>query len=134
MIRVENRTHRRLEMKLSAGVAIVSSILGFLAWKPEFQCRTQDASAQGMKLFSNRPIPEGSDVKLWVSVPNDTRKKALKLRGRVCWAASHDVRGAFLAGVCLASQPARSVTAWKKLIYERVRKDYRDPIPVGVIQ
>ena len=121
-------------MKLSAGVAIVSNILGFLVWKPQFQCRTQDASAQGLKLFSNRPIPEGSDVKLWVSVPDDTRKKALRLRGRVCWAAAQDDRGEFLAGVCLDPQPAPSVTVWKKLIYERVRKDYRDPMPVGVTQ
>lgn len=122
---IENRTQRRLETELSAGVVIISRMLDFLVMKPQFQCVTQDVSISGMKLVADRPFREGAAVRLHVVLLENEKNKALKLRGRVCW-ANQSSEGKFFAGIRLDPRPQRAVAVWAETIRQRVRAHFRN--------
>ena len=128
-IRVENRTHRRLEIQMAAGIAVVSGFFGRFIRRPMIQCLIRDVSVQGLKLFVDRPIPEGVALKLWVTLPEDTKNEPLHLRGRVCWAAAQSGGGGYLAGIRLEAKPGRGVSVWQETIRERIRAQFRRAIP-----
>ena len=133
---VVRRGMPRLEMKLEAGVAVVSSMLGRFTREPQFQCATKDVSVEGMKLVSDIPIPERKVVKLWVTLPGDGGvDKNLELHGRVRWALIEAATGRFLAGIHLAAFPRSAVAVWAMAIGERVREQFSIPInqPVPVV-
>ena len=116
-----------------AGISIVSGILDRFVRKPQFRCVTRDVSLRGMKLLSERPIPEGASVKLWVTLPDEGKDKDLTLRGRVCWATAQSVAGKFFAGVSLDARPGRAMAVWMEKIREKIRKNFQNAIPAGVI-
>jgi PilZ domain len=127
---IENRTQRRLETELSAGVIIISRMLDYLVLKPQFQCITQDVSIGGMKLLADRPLREGTTVRLHVVLSENEKDKALKLRGRVCW-ANQGSEGKFFAGIRLDHRPQRAVAVWAETIRQRVRAHFRNLILAG---
>jgi hypothetical protein len=120
MILVENRTHRRLDIAIHAGVSAVSGFLGRFCWKPKFQCVTSNVSIQGMKLLVTQPIEKGASVKLWVTLPEAKKSGTIRLLGRVCWVTPHSVPGQFVAGIRLGDRPARAVAIWAESIRERI--------------
>jgi hypothetical protein len=134
MIRIENRTHRRIEMEIPAGVAVVSSFLGHFIRRPQFRCVTKDVSVRGMKLVSDHPIPEGATVKLWVTGPDAGKTATWSLRGRVCWAITQSKGARFLAGIRLDDQPAAAMAVWTEAIREQIREHFRSPVPVVATQ
>lgn len=123
---VENRTHRRLDAAINAGVSAVSGFLGRFCWKPQFQCVVSNVSIQGMKLLATQPIQEGADVKLWVTLPEAEKSGTIRLLGRVCWAMPHSVPGQFVAGIRLGDRPTRSVAIWAESIRERICAQFRN--------
>ena len=119
-------------MELLAGISIVSGILGHVC-KPQFHCVTRDVSLRGMKLLSDRSIPEGASVKLWVTLPDEGKDKDLTLRGRVCWSTARSVAGKFFAGVSLDTRPGSSGAMWMETIREKIRMTFQNVIPTGAI-
>lgn len=105
----------------------MSSVLDHLILKPQFQCRTRDVSVQGMKVVLDRPLPEGADVKLWITLP-DAGESELKLRGRVCWAKTPSVTGEWLAGIRLDHSSTQPDGIWAKTIRSRIREHYHQAI------
>jgi len=100
--------------------------------KPAIHCFTRDVSVQGLKLLSDRPIPEGAAVKLWVTLPEAGTTEPLTLWGRVCWAAEQTGGAGFLAGIRLEAKPERYVRVWQETIRERIRAQFRKAIPAEV--
>ena len=125
--KVARRRMPRLEMKLEAGVAVVAKMLGRLSWNPQFYCATRDVSVRGMKLVSDRRIPERKVVRLWVTLP-EHEGKTLKLNGRVRWASIEAATGRFLAGIHLDAFPRSTVAAWAGAIGERIREHISNPV------
>ena len=119
---IARRRQGRLELKMVVGVAVVSRLLGRLVGKPQFQCVIQDVSFGGVGLVSDRPIPTGKGVKLWVSLAND-EGKPLELNGRVCWSSARGTNR-FLAGISLDEHPRSSMAAWAGRVRERIREHF----------
>lgn len=116
-----------------AGFSLVSGVLSCFVWEPQFQCVTRDVSLRGMKLLSDRPIPEGASVKLWVTLPDEGKDEDLTLRGRVCWSTAQSVAGKFFAGVSLDVRHGRSVAVWTEKIRAKIRENFQNAVPAGAI-
>ena len=113
-------------MRLGAGVAVVSRLLGRFAGKSQFQCAIRDVSVDGMRLVSDRPIPEHNAVKLWVAMPDEGQ--TLELNGSVRWASNDGETGKFLSGIHLDAFPSSSLAVWAGSIRGRVREHFINPI------
>lgn len=121
----ENRVHRRIELRMGAGVSVVSGFLGDLIRKPQFECFTRDVSVQGMKVVSGRPLPEGADVRLWITLPGEGVGSAVQLRGKVCWAkAPSGVTREWHAGIRLDNQSGHPDGVWANTIRGKIRAHY----------
>ena len=116
-----------MEMRLGAGLSLVSRLIGRFAGKPEFQCATRDVSVDGMRLVSDRQIPERTAVKLWVTMPDD-EGKTLELDGWVRWTSNDGTTGKFLSGIRLDTFPSSSMAGWARAIRERIREHFINPI------
>ena len=125
MIQIENRTHRRLDATFVAGVSVVSGIRGWFMKNPQFECLTRDVSIRGMKIVSSRPLSDGAAVNLWITLPEEGKSEAIRLRGRVCWTMPNSVTGQFVAGIQVGDRPARSVAIWAGSIRERICEQFR---------
>lgn len=119
-------------MEMAASVGVVSRFLDLFVRKPQFDCVTRDVSVQGMRLCSEQPIPDGALLNVWVALPDDETSRALRLRGRVCWAAAGSVAGEFLAGIRLDAHPETAMAVWTDRIRDRIRERFRSVVPSGV--
>jgi len=126
MIQIENRTHRRLNATFFVGVSVVSGIRGWFKQNPLFECLTRDVSIRGMKIVSGQPLSAGAAVNLWITLPEESKGEAIRLRGRVCWATPQTDTGKYVAGIQVGDGPARSVAIWAEAIRERICVQFRN--------
>ena len=81
------------------------------------RCTTTDCSHQGIAFVSERPIPIGAMVDIWL----DTRMRPGKmfLSGQVCWCSAGstaNARTGHQVGVQLLSSPATDLQEWQSML------------------
>ncbi len=79
-------------------------------------CRGLDTSAHGMRIVTDKPLPAGCLVDIWVEV--SPRKRKLFLSGHVRWNTPTRAEvPQYEIGVSLHSGHATDITTWRKLKY-----------------
>ncbi len=121
---VEQRTHRRILMEASAGVSLVWRRFSFLSRRPQFRCTTRNVSIRGVQIQTDRLIPPGSILKLWVHSPRTESSELLKLRGEVRWSTPHSSTGLFLSGVLLHGAGG-NVALWVESVRSLIRQHFK---------
>ena len=130
----ENRTHRRIQLEVPACVSVVSNFFNYLFRAPKLPCITRDVSMKGIKVLAVHPIPVGSAVDVWVTLPDDHAGSALKLRGHVRWSSANQGEGRdFLAGIQLEDRQGPSMALWTNAIRERICEHFRAELPSGAV-
>lgn len=117
----EKRKGRRLPIEAAVAMAVVSRPLGFLVWRPQFRGTVRDASVGGVKLLTERSIPVGAAVKLWIQVQTGGRIQTLKLCGDIVQSRPDDATGSFLMRVRLRDRPKKSMRIWTDTMLEEIR-------------
>ncbi|MCX7006087.1 MAG: PilZ domain-containing protein [Kiritimatiellaeota bacterium] len=117
----EQRRNRRLFMEMTVGVAVVGGLLGRFVKRPQFEGQTRNVSAGGLELLSDRPIPEGATLKLWVEVATGGIIHTIKLQGTVIKTEPAETPGTFLARIHLGEDPKADMEAWADTIFGTMR-------------
>lgn len=116
------RQNRRVYTELSVGIAIHSRRIGFPPRRPQFHGTVQDASMAGLGILTERAIPVGAGVKLWICLTDHANETTLKLRGDVVWCEAGDLDRPCRAGIHLRDGPRKHVEHWVNLITEHMRR------------
>ena len=122
---VEQRTHRRILMEVTAGVSLAWRHFGFFSRKPQFSCTTRNVSVRGMQIMTDRLIPPGATLKLWVNPLTKEPVEPLKLSGEVCWSTPHSSTGRFLSGVRLHDRPEGNFAVWTENVRSLIRQHFK---------
>lgn len=132
--RVENRTHRRMNLELPVCVSAVSNFFNYLFQAPKLPCITRDVSMKGIRVLAVQPFPVGSAVDVWVKLPDDPTGVAFKLRGRVRWSSATQGEGRdFFAGIQLDDRQGHSLALWTNAIRERICEHFKAELSAGTV-
>jgi len=114
----EQRRNRRLFMELKIGVAVISRFPALFFWRPQFEATTQDVSARGLALLTDRPLPAQAVVKLWIQLPSGLK---IKLHGTVVRTGQGAAPGSYLCHINLRDQPEEAVRIWEATLFGNMR-------------
>lgn len=78
-------------------------------------CTGIDTSAHGMRVTTDRAVPAGCAVDIWVEI--DPKRRKLFLSGHVRWSRPLADGDEYELGIVLHSGHATDITTWRKLKY-----------------
>jgi hypothetical protein len=114
-------------MGSTAEVRVVTRLDWFGWLSPVCVARVRDVSASGMQLQMEMAecVPEGSLLRIGISVPQGGLEERLSLHGEVVWAREQS-GGGCAVGVKLRESPRKDVEKWQEVVFAEIR--HRDLI------
>jgi len=106
----ENRKHKRVIAERTAILKIVDAKSAPDLEGSSVFCATEDLSARGMRVTSDRVIPNGALVDIWIAVQDPPR--AYSLLGTVRWVEETDPPGPHQAGVEFEERSKKEMLEW----------------------
>jgi hypothetical protein len=121
-------------VETAAEVTVGSGLRSFFTGLRKIPCTVKDVSICGLRLHTDRAIPERSGVDLLVRLPMTTGMQTFKLRGDVRWSGAGAESGLYATGIRLRDEPARFMKTWKEVIRERIRQHFSEFAPAPAVQ
>jgi hypothetical protein len=115
--RIGHRIHANAPIK----VAIQNKHFWDFLFQRTFSATLADISVQGMQLATDRPIPSGTILKLWVPVEYKMKTYNLILRGEVMWSKPGLEKRAYLAGLKLMDFSSPAMQIWAASTLDEIR-------------